>query len=246
MAGHWEHVTIEGKSADVFVPDGNPLSPSYGVLFFHGHGRVTLKANEVYSQQFDAVNWPVVCPHGERSWWLDRVCSEFDSKLTPIRYLRDSVVPYFAERWGLAPPSIGLLGLSMGGQGALQFAYRFARDFPSVAAISPLIDFQNMYGQGLPLDEMFESAEAARQQTVTLQLHPLNWPRNQFLACDPTDRQAYEGVERLASKLFSSGIPFESDFTTTDGGHDWTYFNRMAKPAVEFLRQHAPRSTEDT
>ncbi len=238
MAGRWEQVTIDGKVADVFEPTNLSARPTYGVLFFHGHGRVTLKDNAEYSQQFDDAGWPVVCPHGERSWWLDRICAEFDEELTPIQYLRESVIPYFKQRWGLVAPSIGLLGISMGGQGALQFAYRFAREFPSVAAISPLIDLQNMYGQGLPLDDMFESAESARQQSVTLQLHPLNWPRNQFLACDPADQQAREGVERLASKLFSSGIPFESDFETTRDGHNWGYFNGMAQKAIDFLRQH--------
>ena len=89
----------------------------------------------------------------------------------------------------------------MGGQGALQLAYRYPREFPVVAAISPAIDFHHWYGQGLPLDEMFASREAARQATATLQIHPLGWPRHQLLVCDPEDVDWYEGVDRLVAEI---------------------------------------------
>ncbi len=152
-----------------------------------------------------------------------------------MAYLREQVVPWISEQWNVAPPLIGLLGISMGGQGALQLAYRHAREFPVVAAISPAVDFQNLIGQGLPLDEMFTDVEAARQQTVTLQLHPLNWPRHQLFVCDPTDLAWHEGAERLASKLASMGIPFEDDLETSAGGHSWDYFRAMAERTVGFI-----------
>ncbi len=91
-------------------------------------------------------------------------------------------------------------------------------------------------GLGLPLDEIYPDQEAARQDTITLWLHPLNWPRHQLLMCDPTDVEWFEGTERLASKLSSTGIPFELDFTTSHGGHSWTYFNHVAPRVVQFLR----------
>jgi S-formylglutathione hydrolase len=82
---------------------------------------------------------------------------------------------------------------------------------------------------------MYATAEAARQDTATLLLHPLNWPRQQLLMCDPTDAEWFEGTERLASKLSSTGIPFESDLGTQHGGHSWSYFNHVAPRAMEFL-----------
>jgi S-formylglutathione hydrolase FrmB len=88
---------------------------------------------------------------------------------------------------------------------------------------------------GLPLDDMFPDAEAVRQQTAVVQVQGLNWPKQQWLACDPADRDCFPGCERLASKLRSSGIPFESDFTTSHGGHSWDYFNHQAARAVQFL-----------
>jgi len=117
----------------------------------------------------------------------------------------------------------------------LQLTYRWPRDFPIVAAIAPAVDFHNWYGYGLSLDQMFASKEAARQQTATLHIHPMNWPKHQWLCCDPTDEYWFEGTERLGSKLASIGIPFERDLVSTAGGHSWSYFERMAAPSLEFV-----------
>ena len=154
-----------------------------------------------------------------------------------MSYLRTCVIPWMGERWDVEPPHIGLAGNSMGGQGALQLAYRAGREFPVVGAISPAVDFHNWHGRGLPLDEMFSSAEQARQQTATLNLHPLNWPRHQFFVCDPTDEDWFEGCERLASKLSSSGIPYERDLETIAGGHSWEYFDSQAAAVIGFVAE---------
>ena len=236
IMGTWKTVEIAGKVADVY----EPLQPNENgnvVLHLHGHGLETLKDNAAYSAELERYGLPAICPHGQRSWWTDVVCAEFDSELTPIQFLREHVVPYIADRWDIRPPAIGLTGISMGGQGALQLAYRFARDFPVVATISPAIDFHNWHGRGLPIDDMFANKEAARQATATLQLHPLNWPRHQLLVCDPADEEWFEGCERLSSKLYSSGIPFESDFKSTNGGHCWDYFDLMAGPVMKFVAE---------
>ncbi|MBX3436001.1 MAG: hypothetical protein KF861_00700, partial [Planctomycetaceae bacterium] len=196
-----------------------------------------IREDPVFTAELVKHNLPAVCPHGGRSWWLDRVCREFDEAVTPLAFLRTKVVPWMRTRWGVAPPAIGLLGISMGGQGALQLAYRHPREFPVVTAISPAIDFHTIWGQGAPLDQMFADPEAARQQTVTLHLHPLNWPRHQMFVCDPSDQLWHDGAERLASKLYSMGIPFESDLETSAGGHRWEYFRAMAGRCLDFLSE---------
>lgn len=232
----WASIQIAGKNADVFVPDQLTDTPG-AVLHLHGHGLTTLKDNPVYTPLLQKHGLHCICPHGQRSWWLDRVCTEFDPQISPMDYLQQHVVPWIAEEWKIEPPAIALSGISMGGQGALQLAYRDARTFPVVVAISPAIDFNTWYGNGLPLDEMFEDAEDARQATATLQIHPLNWPRSQFLLCDPIDADWIESCERLASKLYSSGILFKQDFETSHGGHSWDYFEHVAPSVIEFIAE---------
>ncbi len=236
LSGTWSTISIAGKAADIFVPAG-PVKTDRALLHLHGHGLATLKDNPAFSVELAKHGLRAICPHGQRSWWLPRVCTEFDATMTPFEFLRDHVVPWINQNWGAACPMIGLTGVSMGGQGALQLAYRHARDFPVVAAIAPAIDFQQWWGQGLPLDEMFTSREAARQQTALLHLHPLNWPRHQLLVCDPTDHEWIDSSERLASKLYSMGVPFQSDFTTSNGGHSWDYFNAMAPRVIGFVAE---------
>lgn len=232
--GRWSQLSIDGKTADVYEP-GASRERCGAVLFLHGHSLETLRDNPAYSAALEKHALPAVCPHGARSWWLDTVCPEFDERITPLAFLRDRITPFIGDRWSAAPPQVALLGIGMGGQGVLQLAYRDARAFPVVAAISPAIDFQNLHGQGLPLDAMFPNREAARQQTATLQLHPLSWPRHQMLVCDPADEMWFEGVERLAMKLSSLGIPYEADFSSSRGGHCWDYFNSVAEPAIGFI-----------
>lgn len=233
---NWQQVEIAGKTADVFEPSARAECRG-AVLFLHGHGGIGLVDNPVYTEAFERHGLPVVCPHGQRSWWLDVVCDEFDPDVTPQRFLYEHVVPYMEHRWNIERPLIAAAGVSMGGQGALQLAYRYGREFPVVAAISPIVDFHLCYGNGFPLDAMFENAEEARQHSVTLNIHPLAWPRYQLLVCDPADPAWFEGVDRLVMKLSSSGIPVERDLETSGGGHTWAYFNTVGPAVVEFLAQ---------
>lgn len=232
--GAWRTVEIQGKAADVFEP-GQPRAELGAVLFLHGHGQVTLRENAVYTAELNRRGLRTICPHGGPSWWVDRVCVEFDPVLTPEQHLLTGVIPWIAETWHISPPYLALLGVSMGGQGALRFAHRYGLKFPTVAALSPIVDFHLWYGQGWPLDRLYPTAEAARQDTATLHIHPLAYPRNQFILCDPTDLEAIDGTQRLFSKLSSSGILFESDVETSHGGHGWNYFNHQAPRVLDWI-----------
>ena len=88
---------------------------------------------------------------------------------------------------------------------------------------------------------MYRDAEDARQDTATLHIHPLNWPRNQFFCCDPTDYRWHESVDRLRMKLWSLGVPFECDLETIAGGHSFEYASHMAPRAIGFLAERLER-----
>ena len=123
----------------------------------------------------------------------------------------------------------------MGGQGALRLAYKHPDLFPVVAAISPAIDYQVRFDDDAILQQMYSDPEAVRQDTATLHVHPLNWPRHQFFSCDPTDTTWWDSADRLRMKLSSLGIPHECDLETVGGGHGFEYYNVMAERAVSFI-----------
>jgi esterase/lipase superfamily enzyme len=239
--GAWTQTTIAGKTADVYDPP-TELRPRFGILYLHGLGLRTLVDNAAYSALFAELRLACVCPHGQRSWWAARICNEFDPKITAERYLLDAVAPFFAERWGLRPRALGLLGTSMGGQGALRLAFKHPDTFPVVAALAPAIEHYEWYGRcspgdemHSPVEEMYDSKEQCRQDSVPMHIHPSRYPPHIFYCVDPTDADWYRGSDRLHEKMNALGVPHEIDLTTRGGGHGWDYYNHMASRAVRFL-----------
>lgn len=234
MTGYrWQTVVVGNRRADVFAPEAGTVDAV--ALYLHGYSGETLQGRTAFERAFEAVGLPVVCPRIGQFWWLGVVDPEFDGERSPIVYLREAVVPWVEATFGIAPPRLGVFGVETGGQGALQLAYRHARQFPVVAAVSPKLDLETWYGAGTTLDRLFPNAEAVRQHGAMLQLQALNWPKSQLLMCDPADEYAWEGTEILASKLRSTGIPFESEFVASHGGWGWEYADAMADRVAMFL-----------
>lgn len=232
MSGTWTTQILADKKIDVYDPPGKPR---FGVLYLHGVGLETLVDKPVYTALLEKLQLACVCPHGERSWWVDRVCTEFDPEITPERFLLADVMPFFAQRWGLAARAVGLTGVSMGGQGALRLAFKHPEVFPVVVGISSAIEYQELYGEGSPIDEMYNSKEQCRQDTVGMHVHPSRQPPHIFFCIDPTDRMWYRGNDRLHEKLNALGVAHTCDLTTAAGGHSWTYFNSVAERVVKFI-----------
>ena len=179
MNGVWSTVNLAGKPADVYDPPGEGR-PRFGVLHLHGVGLKTLRDRPAFTRLFDELQLACVCPHGQRCWWADRACAEFDPVLSPEKHLLQGVLPFFRERWGLAPPAVGLLGVGMGGQGALRLAFKHPDLFPVVAGIAPSIEHHELYGHDTPLDAMYDSKEQCRQDTAPMHVHPSRFPPHLF------------------------------------------------------------------
>ena len=233
----WSEIRIAGHPCDVYEP---PRRNPHGfvLIYLHGVHLNRLIDKQPFIQQFAKHGLPVVAPVTQRSWWSEKLCAEFDSQVTAWQHLIGNVLPWVETCYGAKPPQIGLFGTSMGGQGALRFAFKLPHLFPVIAALSPAIDYQLRYHEGdetIPL--MYPDKESARQDTATLHVHPLNWPRNLFFCCDPTDLRWHESTDRLRMKLNALGIPYECDMETSGGGHGFAYYNRMASRAVGFLAE---------
>ncbi|MGD9724253.1 MAG: alpha/beta hydrolase [Pirellulales bacterium] len=234
-SGAWTSVEISGHQADVYEPE-HPHPHGYTLVYLHGVHLNRLTDKPVFEEQFARHGLRVVCPRSGRSWWSDRICSEFDRAMTAERYVVDHVRQWIEQQWQAGPPRVALFGTSMGGQGALRIAFKHPQLFPVVAGISPAIDYQHRLAEGdETLAEMYSDKEAARQDTATLHVHPLNWPRNIWFCCDPTDERWHESAERLRMKLAALGIPHAYDLETSGGGHGFEYYNRVAEKAIGFL-----------
>ena len=235
--GNWSVEQIAGHPCDIFEPKQRN-SNGYTVLYLHGVREWKLNDKSAFVELFEQHGLPVISPRTKRSWWSNQICAEFDTQLTAEQHVIQNIVPYMEERWGSRPTQFGLLGTSMGGQGALRFSYKFPNTFPVVAAISPAIDHQKRMEdpeENEPLFDMYDDPEHCRQDTALLHIHPLNWPRHQFFCCDPTDYPWADSADRLRMKLGSLGVPFQADLETSAGGHGFEYYCAMAEKAIGFI-----------
>jgi enterochelin esterase-like enzyme len=234
MPGAWTQLLVDGKKVDLFDPAG-PVRARFGILFLHGAGLETLVDKPVFTRLLNELHLACACPHGQHAWWADRVCSEFDPKVTAEQHLLRNVVPFMQERWHLAARAVGLMGVSMGGQGALRLAFKHSQQFPVAAGMAPAIDYHEWYGHGFTLDEMYDSKEQCRQDTAIMHVPPYGYPPHLFFCVDPDDRDWFRGNDRLHEKLTALGIAHEVDLSTRAGGHSWDYSNHMAERVERFV-----------
>jgi S-formylglutathione hydrolase FrmB len=214
------------------------------LIYLHGVRERWLQEIRGLRDLIEEARLPVIAPRSGRSWWLDHIVPAFDPQITPERFVVDRVVAEVGRRFDVAPPGIALIGTSMGGQGALRIAYRHPNTFPVSAAIAPAIDYHaamreaHFREDGTFYDTLWEvygDVERARQDTAILHVHPLNWPRHQFFACDPDDEHWYDGSVRLQSKLVALGIPHVAMLEPRGGGHDPVYYDRIAPDVMAFV-----------
>src|SRR5262249_62044532 len=118
---------------------------------------------------------------------------------------------------------------------------KYPERFPAVAALAPAVEHHELYGQGSPLDELYDSKEQCRQDSVPMHVQPGRVPPHLFFACDPGDEVWFRGGDRLREKLAALGVEHEADLATRAGGHTWAYFDRMAERALRFLRDGLER-----
>jgi S-formylglutathione hydrolase len=242
----WTETTIGPHSADVFEPSGGADS-AIAAIYLHGVHLGRLIDKPAFAEAFNRHGLRVIAPHCGPSWWTDRIYPPFDSTISPEQFVLGPVLDFVAERWNVRPPSVGLFGTSMGGQGALRIGFKHARKFEVVVALAPAIDFHLAWDRYPGIADQYTFPEEARQETATLYAHPWRTPPELYFCCDPRDDEWFEGNERLASKLKALGIRHTSDFETTAGGHGWTYYEAQAPRAIEFLVQglHARRGALD-
>jgi hypothetical protein len=236
----WTRIHTDAGDLDCFTPVSRAPQP-FALIHLRDRDGTPPPDDPTLTQELERHGLRALSPIATDHWWLDRNLPGFNSDLTPLAWLSQTLLPEFATRWNVAVPQIGLIGTGVGGHGVLQLAYRWPRKFPVVAAMAPAVDFHTQYDADPLLQEVFPNAEAARQETATLRMHPMNWPQHQWFACDPRDPDWFDGCERLASKLGSIGIPFESDLTTSIGGRRSDYERHMLPRAVAFVLERLQR-----
>ena len=115
--GIWSQVELAGHICRTYEPAA-PSPHNYTVICLHCSEAASLRSYPAFGREFDRYGLRVIEPVTGRSWWTDRIWPEFDPAISAEAYVLEThVVPFIAERWNASPPRLGLLGISMGGQG---------------------------------------------------------------------------------------------------------------------------------
>lgn len=229
--GSWSSVDLNGHPAELFDPD----QARFAIAYLHGSGSESLLDDPILTPVLNRLGLACVRPDGGPCWWTDKPMAGFAAGWSPERMIVESALPFARQRWSLGERTGALFGFGMGGQGALKIAFKRPALFSVAAGIASEIDYHQLYGQGTPLDEMYDSREQCRQDTALMHIHPSDQPRHIEFCCDPDDRAWFRGNDRLHEKLTALGVQHECDLTTTGGGHGRAYFNLMAGRVLERL-----------
>ena len=192
--------------------------------------RATLTAFETHAGA-NALSVVVVrSPHPPDAWWTDRETADGSSAASRL-----------LSRLAEIPAPIALVGVGVGGQGALTLAFDQPERFPVVAAVAPACDLSRWYDRDDSLQVLFESSSQARQWEAPLRLNPLRRPQAFWIGCDPRDEPCAPSAMRVTTKLSSSGIAVDSDLTSEIGDSRDEYAAAVAGRIATFAAERLGR-----
>lgn len=149
----------------------------------------------------------------------------------PMGMLTEELIPFCQRRGlGAAPHRIGVMGISMGGYGALLLAEKHPRLVSAVAAISPAIWTSYAQARSANAGAYASAADFAADDAITHAAALGNLPvRVAAGYADPF----YPGVQALASAL-----PRGAVVEFSHGCHTGAFFTPQEPPSLAFLARH--------
>jgi S-formylglutathione hydrolase FrmB len=154
----------------------------------------------------------------------------------PQAMLTDELIPFCQRNsLGTGPRRVGVLGISMGGYGAILLAEKHPRLIGAVAAISPAIWTSYAQARAANAGAYASAADFAADDAVT---HAAALARVPGRVASAYDDPFYPGVRAFARALPPSpgGTPAELAFGP--GCHTGPFFTAQEPPSLAFLARH--------
>jgi S-formylglutathione hydrolase FrmB len=159
----------------------------------------------------------------------------------PQAMLTEELVPR-CQRLGLGtgPRRVGVLGISMGGFGAIALAERYPRLIGAVAAISPAIWTSYPQARAANAAAYASAAAFTADDAVT---HAATLAHTPVRVAAGYDDPFYPGVRAFARALPATpgGVPPELAFR--GGCHTGAFFSAEQPPSLAFLARHLSGSS---
>lgn len=238
----------------ILPPSYDSSQQSYSILYFL-HGLGSDSEILIHSGGMDLINdlWSqkqigeflIVTPDAGRSFYIN----SRDGKVRYEDFFIHEFIPYIEKKYRIRSDREhrGVSGVSMGGYGALRFAYRYAQLFGSVSAHSAALlatlptGSASVY-QGAILNRVLGSAFGSPPDAAYWkQNNPFTMAQNGahpaglkiYFDCGTEDDYGFDaGAKAFHGLLDSRHIP--NEFHLYPGGHDWNYVAEHFPASLEF------------
>lgn len=149
------------------------------------------------------------------------------------RWITDDVIESVGNEFGCISGSspIFIVGLSMGGYGALRLGLKRADIFRGISAHSAITDVEEM--------SQFVCDPFPPEPIETAEINLFSWIEKNRKILPPlrfdcgTDDQLIEGNRRFHNELKRRGISHQ--YVEFDGGHDWSYWSAHVSSSFLFF-----------
>jgi S-formylglutathione hydrolase FrmB len=260
-AGRAECGAVQSKILRGSIPYCILLPPSYDsdksrrypiLYFLHGMGEnaeVLLDSGgwdliQDLWNQHQIGEYLIVTPSADDTFYINSLNGREDYQSFFIR----EFMPYIEHRYRVRAQrgERGIGGVSMGGYGALRFAFLYPQLFVAVTAHSPaLIDEPDVQLAPGVADEItqfvgtafgspFDRAYWTRESPfIIVKTRPRPAGLKIYFDCGLQDSFGFNrGAEKFHQLLDSRGIP--NEFHLYPGSHDWAYFAQHLPVSLEF------------
>jgi S-formylglutathione hydrolase FrmB len=260
-AGRAECSAVRSKILRGSVPYCILLPPSYDsdksrtypiLYFLHGlneNAEVLLNSGgwdliQDLWNQHQIGEYLIVTPSADDSFYINSLNGREDYQSFFIREFMPYIEHHYRVRAERSQRGIG--GISMGGYGALRFAFLYPQLFAAVTAHSPALieepEAQLAPGVAAEITQFvgtafgspFDRAYWVRESPFTIvKTHPRPAGLRIYFDCGLQDSFGFErGAEKFHQLLDSRGIP--NEFHLYPGSHDWAYFAQHLPASLEF------------
>lgn len=178
-------------------------------------------------------NLTFVLPQAERSFYNNGLYDYED-------YLTKDLVPYLEAHFKLPPKEDwAIMGISMGGYGALAMLSRYPELFHRACCMSPALDFDQI----VELSKIDDYRVGKEKTLIDYFIKHRDYADPAYYSFEEgqevlimagTEDVLQKGCLAYEKVLEEKGVPFASIYDK--GGHDWFFWNKHLMEACKFLQ----------